>query len=301
MPKIYGDLQRAQFETLSSNPAAATLGRFWWNSTDGKAYFDKSTANRPFLLNDDKAIIGNSGTASDNIRFHRGAAGVLQLVSGADTTTEGTLSTAINQLAARHENYTNAGLPAAGNAGRQAWVTDQSVLKVDTGTTWLPVGSGGGGGALRWVESANAPQAVIENNVQTYQYPPGDSQELYTTVKVPESYVGGLQIKLKLPFYSPSTSNTALLSAQTTLIQKNSDAITDVTDQYTSTNTARTLAAPANKVFLETLDLTSSTGTINSVAVAAGDLLVVRLYRGTDTDTADLRALVYGAEVTFNG
>jgi hypothetical protein len=40
------------------------------------------------------------------------------------------------QLGFRLENYTVAGLPAAGNAGRLAWATDSQRLQVDTGGAW---------------------------------------------------------------------------------------------------------------------------------------------------------------------
>lgn len=155
--KVYGNLERAGLEALSSNPSAGTLGRFWWNTTDGKAYLDKSANNRPFLLNDDKAILGNSGTASENIRFHRGAAGVIQFLSGADTTAEGTLSTALNQLSARVENYTDAGKPAFGNAGRIIYITDQQKTLLDTGSAWKQVG----GGALVITGSNGTPESIV--------------------------------------------------------------------------------------------------------------------------------------------
>jgi hypothetical protein len=170
--KVYGALERASMESLGANPAAGTLGRFWWNSAEGKAYFDKSANNRPFLLNDDKAILGNSGTAADNIRMHRGAAGVIQLLSGADTTAEGTLSTALNQLSARHENYTNASKPAVGNAGRMIWVTDLVTFLGDTGSAWVQVG----GGALAATGSTGTPQNIVAGTGIAYVETTGSRQ-----------------------------------------------------------------------------------------------------------------------------
>lgn len=137
--KVYGQLERAGAEVLSSNPSAGTLGRFWYNSTDNKFFVDKSTNNRPFLLNDDKAIIGNSGTAADNIRLHRGAAGVLQFLQGGDATAEGSMSTSLNQLSFKFESYTDAGKPAFGQAGRVAYITDLAKLYLDTGSAWSAV------------------------------------------------------------------------------------------------------------------------------------------------------------------
>ena len=83
-----------------------------------------------------------------------------------------------------------------------------------------------------------------------------------------------------------------------TLIRKGTDAVTSTTNQRTCTNSAVTLSAGTVNVPQElALDLTSSTGQINGVAVSPGDLIIVKLTRGTDTATSDLRAIVYGAEV----
>lgn len=299
--KVYGQLEKAALEVSASDLSGTVTGLMSWNSTSTQAKVSDGTNVRALLRNDLKAIIGNSGTANDNSRFHRGAAGVLQILQAGDATAEGSLSTALNQLSSRVENYTNAGLPAVGNAGRVAYVTDLALLKVDTGSVWQPVGSGGGGGgALQWVEDANAPIPEIENNSRVYLFEAGLSNELYTWIKVPASYLAGSPIKMKAFFYSPSTSNTGLLLAQATLIQKDADAVSDVTDQRTSTNSAVTLSAPANKVRSIEFDLSSSIGEINAVAVAAGDLIKVRVYRDTDTDTESLRFLPYACEVTFN-
>lgn len=136
MAKIYGNLERASFESLSSDPGATVVGRAIWNSTEGRVKVADGSAIRALLRNDLKCVIGNSGTAAENIRLHRGAAGVLQLVSGADATAEGTLSTALNQLSVRQENYATGSLPANGNAGRVAYDTTVNFLKVDTGAAW---------------------------------------------------------------------------------------------------------------------------------------------------------------------
>jgi|GEM_PF-4496211 len=300
MPKIFGELQSATFENLSSDPSGSVAGRFWRNSTSGFFKTDDGSNKRSFLRNDQQIIIGNNGTANSNVRFNRAAAGVLQAVLGGDVTAEGSLSTAVAQFSSRHENYTDAGKPAAGNAGRLIWVTDQSTLKIDTGSTWLPVGSGGSGGALRWVEDAEAPVSDIEFNSQVYFYTAGETQNLYAWVKVPASYVAGQQINLRMSAYSPDTSGNILISTQSTLIRAATDAMDSTTNQRTSTNTAITLGAgtvnePQSIVF----DLTSTSGQINSVSVAAGDLIKVRLFRGTDTATGDVRALVYATEASF--
>lgn len=135
--KVYGQLEYGQFHNLTSNPTAGKKGLMLFNTTDGKAYIDNGTVVRAFLLNDDKAIIGTNGTANSNIRFHRGAAGVLQLVLGGDATAEGSLSTSLAQASLRVEGYATGSLPAAANAGRILWDTTLSALKIDTGAALL--------------------------------------------------------------------------------------------------------------------------------------------------------------------
>lgn len=175
-----------------------------------------------------------------------------------------------------------------------------------TGTTsWtarynsLAGAAGGGGGSLQWIEaSGNSPIADVENFNRIYKFQSGLGQLLYTTVRVPTSYVAGNQVNLKLTYYSPDSSNTGLLTCVSTLIRTGTDAITSTTNQRTSTNGAVTFAS-ANRLLSLTCDLSSSTGQINSTAISAGDLILVSLTRGADSATSDIRALVYGAEVTF--
>ncbi len=137
--KVNSQLERAQLENVTSLPSAATAGRVAWDTVAGKAFLDDATNWRAFLRNDQLAIIGNSGTAANNVRFHRGANGVLQLVSGADATAEGTLSTAINQISARVENYSTGSLPAFGNLGRIAYDTTTGFPKFDNGSAWKEI------------------------------------------------------------------------------------------------------------------------------------------------------------------
>jgi hypothetical protein len=138
--------------------------------------------------------------------------------------------------------------------------------------------------------SGTAPVPTEENGAIVYLFGAGLSQELYTVIKVPQSYVAGNQIFMYASAYSPSSSNTILLRAQATLIKTGTDALTSTTNQRTTTNVALTnTLANMGREFV--LDLTDSTGKINSVALAAGHLIKVRLYRDTDSDTADLRMI----------
>lgn len=183
------------------------------------------------------------------------------------------------------------------NEDLERWICilDTSMLANGAG------GSGGGGGSLEWVEDDNAPIPAVENADRVYLFEALAAQELFALVRVPSGYTPGDPISMKALWYSPDSSGDVLMKAQATLIKPGTDAMSSTTNQRTTTNTAVTLGAgTVNEAQAVTLDITSSIGEINSVAVAPGDLIRVRFYRDTDTATSDVRALPYGAEVTFS-
>lgn len=155
-------------------------------------------------------------------------------------------------------------------------------------SSWAPIGGGGGGAGFQWkAVSGNAAVETELYNEQGYLFSAGLAQELYCSLKVPQSYTAGTQIFMYVAGLSTSSSNTILLQSQSTLIANNSTAFDSTTNQRTSTNSALTnTVAKMLRTFI--LDITDSSGQINSVAVAAGDVIKVRLYRGTDSDTADI-------------
>ena len=201
---------------------------------------------------------------------------------------------------AQLEWFTNAGKPSAANYFyRVIWVSDIKQVQVSDGTQWVSVGTGASG-SLSWVEGENSPIPALDSNIQIYAFSSGLSQKLYALIRVPSSYTAGNQIKIKLTFYSPDSSGTALISSVSTLIRPGTDVISSTTNQYSSANSAVTLSAPTvNIPQALSLNLTSSTGTVNSVSVSALDFLQVQLTRGTDTSTSDINVPVYGAEVSF--
>ena len=133
----------------------------------------------------------------------------------------------------------------------------------------------------------------------SYLFGAGLAQELYASIKVPQSYNAGAAIKVYVSAYSPSSSNTQLLQAQSTLIRPASTAFDSTTNQRTTTNAALTNTV-AKQLREHILDITHTDGTINSVAVAAGDIIKVKLYRGTDSDTDDVRLVSNGTDVKFS-
>lgn len=191
-----------------------------------------------------------------------------------------------------------------GVAGLQRWNSDLTKMEVFNGVVWAGLGGGGGGAGFQWKavsgQSANgAPTDADENGESVSVFGAGLSQELYATIKVPQSYVSGTQIFVYVSTYSASTSNTQLIRAQSTLIRQATDAFTSTTNQRTTTNSALTNSV-ANQLRQHVLDVTDSSGQINSVAVSAGDVVKVRLYRDTDTDTADLRMIPNSTDIKLS-
>lgn len=182
-----------------------------------------------------------------------------------------------------------AALPAAGTPTDPSDVATKSY--VDSS------GGGGGGGSLAWHnDSGDSPLQDTKYGNKVWTFVDGESQNLYCVVKVPQAYNAGNPIKLRVNHFHEAASATQLLMSQATLIEPG-DAFDDVTDQRTSTNAAVTAG---NKVITESVcDLTDTLGQINGNAVAAGDLIKVRLYRGTDSSTSDLYFIESASEVTF--
>lgn len=138
--KVYGQLEVAQLEVVSSDPSLLPVGRLMFNKTDGYAKIaDEGNVLTKFLLNDDQLIIGTSGTLANNVRLNRAGAGILQIVLGTDATAEGSLSTAPAIFSSRQENFATGSLPSAGNAGRIVLDTTTLTPKVDNGSAFKEI------------------------------------------------------------------------------------------------------------------------------------------------------------------
>lgn len=297
---VYDQLIQADVEVRSADYASPSTGRFWWNSTAGKLMLYDGTNIRAMLRNDQNLVIGNNVTAANNTRINRSGSGVLQFVPGSDVTAEGSAASSLNQLGFRCENYTDAGKPAAGNAGRLIYVTDKTTFKGDSGSSWIALGGGGGGGALQWIEGDNSPSPFVDSyGNQVYAYAQNLTQKLFTAIKVPNGYITGSQINFRTFFYSPDSSGNVNITTIATLIRAGTDQISSTTNQMQS-NVATTLSS-ANVLIGLTSPLTDSTGKINGVSVSPGDLILLSLVRASsDTSTSDANVLAYASEVTFS-
>jgi hypothetical protein len=191
-------------------------------------------------------------------------------------------------------------------AGELALNTADSKIYASNGTTVFQVNSGTYGLSRNmptWQNvSGLAPIESYEFDDRSLLFEQGQGQAIVCFVKVPTAYVAGSQIILRIGHYSPSSANNFKFNTLTTLIRKNTDAISSTTNQLTSTNADQPLTV-ANQ-YLEILyNLTDATGKINAIAVGAGDLLKVQLSRVATTGTDDInnvRVLVDTAEVIFS-
>lgn len=164
----------------------------------------------------------------------------------------------------------------------------------------LPRAAGGGNG-VEWYSPAGIGAAAVEEFTdKVFLFSDGGTEKIVAFIKVPQDYTAGQQITMYIGLYSPSAANTIKLKATTYLVRKNTDAAGSTTNSYASTNAALTNTL-ANMLRQTSLDLTNASGTINSVAVAAGDALRVEIDRdsATDTDTADVRFVPNLSEMKF--
>jgi hypothetical protein len=177
---------------------------------------------------------------------------------------------------------------------------------VTSNGTWetMAFGSAGGGGtALKWYSMpGSAPINEVESGLNVWKFSQDGAgvEKLFAYLKVPDSYVAGGPIHILIPAFSPSSSNTILMQVTAYLVRKNTDAIDSTTNSETSVNSALTNNL-ANEYQEFDCDITpDAAGQINATAVAAGDIIRLIMFRGTDTDTADIRVLDDGSEVTFS-
>lgn len=188
-------------------------------------------------------------------------------------------------------------------AGTMVYATDLAQAFIDNGTALVSAGGsgGGGGGGLTWhpVEGS-APLAVEEYGENVYQFESGSANKLRVWMKVPTSYVTGNQIRMRLAYYNNDISGTNLFQTVAYLVRKSVDAVSAYSTNFrSSTNTAASTPGTANVYQEAIVDLTSATGTINSIAVTAGDLILVELQRGSDSSGGTLRFIPSSTEPSY--
>jgi hypothetical protein len=259
------------------------------------------------------AIIPSDNAAQDVPTATTTVQGKTQLATtaGADVTTAGAAGTANGTVAnADHAHKGAFTVKKSGDTDIHGTITmsegaNITLTQVGNDISVAASGGGGGGAGAAWnPDPGGAPLDDVENGEQVWLYdnsPEDPPQLLNLTVKVPDTYVAGTQINMKVGTYTASTTNTHKVEATTTLIRTGTDAISSTTNQHASTNAGIANAAPADRLNLTTIDLTDGSGEINAVAVSAGDVLKIALERDTtDSDTAQIRFIPSLTEVSFS-
>jgi len=183
--------------------------------------------------------------------------------------------------------------------------TDGQFLKAlaseSTGLVWADPQSGISA-IGDWHESPGSPVASTDvNGEKVFLFVKGAAGKLVKYVKVPQGYNVGDALVMRLGFFSASSSNEWRMNIVSTLIQVNTDAITNTADQETP-NSGDITNTVANQYREVTFAISDSAGKVNNVAAAAGDFLKLELTRGTPAgtdDTADIQFMPALTEVTI--
>lgn len=169
--------------------------------------------------------------------------------------------------------------------------TNQAKIYNSSAGVWQVVGGGSGLGAFLGFYP-NPGDSPIEGEdgagLKFWEFEDEQvGQILWGFVKVPNTYAPGVQLKLAITVESDEVGSAQLImQAQTYLIRKDTDALSSVTNSETNTANYSPGSLQAKELLI---DLTDANGEINSIAVAAGDILKVALSKPTDASTENIR------------
>src|SRR5690606_16154564 len=167
------------------------------------------------------------------------------------------------------------------------------------------LGGGSGGGSFAWEMNGDiAPIELVEHGMSLYGFDHQSLAEIYALVVVPDSYKPGKQIKLlNAAFSSPGNADNVYFRSLTTLV-KTGVALPSA-NTHTSDNAELTLVTANVVTPIGALNLTGAVGEINAVAVAPGDILIVKFYWdivNASVSNAELaKFLKYSASISFQG
>ncbi len=152
---------------------------------------------------------------------------------------------------------------------------------------------GGGSVALRWYspDTQGAPKFAQANGLEGHVFDNSDPQFLFCKFTVPESYVAGTQMFLKKgKFFTSSTSGKFKPKVTSYIFKANIDGTSTPTG-YNSTNAEETADATTNEiVVIGNIDITNASGQINSVSVAPGDTILLKLTRDWSNESSPITA-----------
>ena len=164
---------------------------------------------------------------------------------------------------------------------------------------------GGGGGSFLFELTGDiSPLESFFKGISLLDFDSESLMEVLALVTVPEAYKAGKQITLEnTAFFSAAAAGNVYFRCNTSLI-KAGDDITAALNEHLSVNVELTLTTANEVEKVGSLDLTDGTGQINSVAVAVGDLLLIKLFRDNTNETApateDARLIKFSPSLKFD-
>lgn len=195
--------------------------------------------------------------------------------------------------------------PASSTLGRIYFNSVTKRVRYFDGSSWTALGTIAGSGignSPQWTnEGPDAALAAIENNQDVFLFTQWMSQKIYTTLRVPLSYIATNPIKLYIGAYSPGITGTWKMTATSYLVASGVDAFSSVAQSRSSEKAALTVtnSTPANKLVVLEIDITDTVGKIGTASVSPGDLIKIVLFREAGTDTEDTRILNVPSEVVY--
>lgn len=185
--------------------------------------------------------------------------------------------------------------PSAGLPGRFLFNSTTKKFRGDNGTSIIPLGGTEQATPLIWRLQSNAPtegDPTAIAGLDTLDFDYLSSQEVWSHVRVPSDYLAGVQILLKGGLFgTTAVTNKVKFKATTYLIRPATTVIGTFSNSQASTNAEVTVSGtPSTITAVGNIDLTDTSGQINSVAVAALDVLLIKLIRDSSNESASAAA-----------
>lgn len=164
-------------------------------------------------------------------------------------------------------------------------------------------GSGGGGSFLFELTGDISPIESELSGISLLDFDKESLMEAIALITVPSSYKPGDQIKLQnCSFFTAAAVGDVYFRADTLLI-KAGDDMTALSNNHLSVNAEVGLSTANELLAVGDLDLTDGSGQVNAVAVASGDILLIKLFRDntneTSSATEDARLLKFSPSVAY--
>lgn len=301
---VYGQLIKASFEKTSTDLTDTFEGLFFYNTTTKLVKFRTNAALKTFVDTDTNQLLSNKEhdiatmvqqatpginpatgkvklyLKSDKRLFQLDENGVERVVGD-----EQNVSTLNNQA-------TTPSNPVAGKVKIYTKTDKNAYILDDTGVE-KPLGSGSGASSLIWEKLGDtSPNTILVDGMRLEEFAETDTQEIYTTILIPSTYISGTQIKLMNgSFFCSAITGKVFFKADVSLIRPGLTVLGTYSNNLTSTNTEVTVAGVSNQLKnTGDLNLTDANGQINAISVAPGDKLRVRLYRAIASESVSAAA-----------